>query len=151
MRRHLRGIDHAVILTRDLDRAHAAYGQLGFTLSARGHHSLGSQNHCIVFERDYLELLAVPRPHPALQYFVDYVAVGEGLAALALATDDASAAHAELAAAGIATDPPLDLSRAVEGLGDASFRIAQLPIAQTPGCRTFACQHFTPEVVWRAE
>ena len=151
MRRHLRGIDHAVILTRDLDRAHAAYARLGFTLTSRGYHSLGSQNHCVVFERDYLELMAVPRPHPALQYFVDYLAAGDGLAALALATGDAGAAHAELAADGIAADPPLDFSRPVEGLGDASFRITQLPVAQTPGCRTFACQHKTPEVVWRAE
>jgi catechol 2,3-dioxygenase-like lactoylglutathione lyase family enzyme len=151
MRKHLRGIDHAVILTRDLDRAQAAYGRLGFTLTSRGYHSLGSQNHCIVFERDYLELLAVPRPHPALQSFVNYLAAGEGLAALALATDDAGAAQAELAADGVAADPPLDFSRPVEGLGDASFRIAQLPVAQTPGCHTFACQHKTPEVVWRAE
>jgi catechol 2,3-dioxygenase-like lactoylglutathione lyase family enzyme len=151
MRRYIRGIDHAVILTRDLDRAHAAYVRLGFTLTPRGHHTLGSQNHCIVFERDYLELMAVPQPHPALQSFVDYLAGGEGLGALALATEDAGAAQAELVEAGVAADPPLDLSRPVEGLGDASFRIAQLPVAQTPGCRTFACQHFTPEIVWRAE
>jgi catechol 2,3-dioxygenase-like lactoylglutathione lyase family enzyme len=151
MRRHIRGIDHVVILTRDLERARDTYGRLGFTLTPRGYHTLGSRNHCIMFGRDYLELLAVPRPHPAQLYYTEFLARGEGLAALALATDDANAAHAELAAAGIAADPPLDFSRPVEGLADASFRIVQLPVAQTPGCRTFLCQHFTRGVVWRPE
>lgn len=154
MRRHLRGIDHVVILTHDLERARDTYARLGFTLTPRGHHSLGSQNHCIMFGREYLELMAVPKPHPALQYFTDFLARGEGLAAIALATDDANAAHAELRGAEITADPPLDFSRPVElpdGTHDAAFRIVQLPIAQTPGCGMFLCQHFTREVVWRPE
>jgi len=152
MRRHIRGLDHAVILVRDLERARRSYERLGFTLTPRGHHTLGSQNHCIMFGRDYLELLAVPRPHPALAYFTDFLARGEGLGALALATDDANAAHGELVAAGVAADPPLDFSRPVElpdGARDAAFRIVQLPPADTPGCRAFLCQHFTRELVWR--
>lgn len=154
MRRHLLGIDHVVVLTHDLERARDTYARLGFTLTPRGHHTLGSQNHCIMFGRDYVELMAVPKAHPALQYFTDFLAKGEGLAAIALATDDADAAHAGLAGAAIAADPPLDLSRPVEladGTHDAAFRIVQLPVAQTPGCRMFLCQHFTPEVVWRSE
>lgn len=154
MRRHLLGIDHVVILTHDLERARDTYARLGFTLTPRGHHTLGSQNHCIMFGRDYLELMAVPQPHPALQYFTDFLAKGEGLAAIALATDDANAAHAELYRAGITADPPLDFSRPValaDGTHDAAFRIVQLPIAQTPGCRMFLCQHFTRDVVWRPE
>ena len=154
MRSHIFGIDHVVILTRELDRARETYARLGFRLTPRGFHTLGSQNHCIMFERDYIELLAVPKPHPAMQYFTDFLVRGEGLAAIALACDDADAAHAELRTAGIEADPPLDFSRPVQrpdGTHDASFRIVQLPVAQTPGCRVFLCQHFTREVVWRAE
>ena len=154
MRGHVLGIDHVVILTHDLERARDTYARLGFTLTPRGYHTLGSQNHCIMFGRDYLELMGVPKPHPALQYFTDFLVKGEGLAAIALGTDDANAAHAELASAGIKADPPLDFSRPVEladGTHDAAFRIVQLPIAQTPGCRMFLCQHFTREVVWRPE
>lgn len=154
MRRHVLGIDHAVILTRDLEHAREIYRRLGFTLTPRGYHTLGSQNHCIMFARDYLELMAVPQPYPAMQYLSDFLAHGEGLAAVALATDDANAAHAELAGAGIQADPPLDFSRPVklaDGTHDAAFRIVQLPVAQTPGCRMFLCQHFTREVVWRPE
>lgn len=151
MRRHVQGIDHVVVLVRDLDKAQHAYARMGFALTPRGFHTLGSQNHCLMFGSDYVELLAVPRPHPALQAFTDFLAKGEGLGAIALGTDDAGGLHASLAADGIAADPPLDFSRPVDGQGDARFRIVYLPPDASPGCRVFACQHFTREVVWRPE
>jgi catechol 2,3-dioxygenase-like lactoylglutathione lyase family enzyme len=151
MRAHIRGLDHAVILVRDLDRARDTYERLGFTLTPRGFHSLGSQNHCIMFEHDYIELMAVPKPHPAFQYFSDFLARGEGVGAIALATDDAAAAHAEIARAGIAAEAPLALSRPVQDLGEARFSLVMLPPAQTPGFRTFICQHHTRDIVWRPE
>jgi len=150
--RHITGLDHAVILVRDLDRARDTYERLGFTLTPRGHHSLGSRNHCIMFGRDYLELMALPAaPPPAFQYFAEFLRRGEGVGALALATDDAAAAHAELARAGIAAEAPLALSRPVDNFGEARFTLVQLPPAQTPGFRSFLCQHHTREIVWRAE
>lgn len=148
------GIDHVVVLVHDLDHARDLYLRLGFTLTPRGHHTLGSQNHCIMFGRDYVELLAVPRAHSAMQYYSDFLARGEGLAAIAMSTDDANGAQARFVAAGIAADAPLDFSRPVElpgGTRDARFRIVQLPAEQTPGCRMFVCQHFTRDVVWRPE
>jgi len=151
MRRHIRGLDHVVILVHDLERAHDTYQRLGFTLTPRGYHSLGSRNHCIMFGRDYIELMAVPKPHPAIQYFSDFLANGEGLGAIALATDDADGARAELTKSGIAAEAPLDLSRPVAGLGKARFRLVQLPPGQTPGCLMFLCQHLTRKIVWRKE
>src|SRR5512145_919401 len=110
MRKHLNGIDHVVVLVRDLERARDAYARMAFTLTPRGYHTLAAQNHCIMFGRDYIELLSVPKPHPAMQYFTDFLAQGEGLGAVALATDDAAAARAGMTAAGIAADEPLDFS-----------------------------------------
>lgn len=154
MRRAITGIDHVVIAVRDLDRAQETYTRLGFTLTPRGFHTLGSANHCIMFGGDYVELLALPLQHPAMRYYADFLARGEGLAAVALASTDADAAYAELAADGIEADAPLDFSRPVElpnGERDAAFRIVQLAPAQTPGCRSFVCQHRTPDLVWRPE
>jgi len=152
MFRHLVGLDHAVILVRDLERARETYERLGFTLTPLGRHSLGSRNHCIMFGRDYLELMALPASlPPALQRFAERLASGEGVGALALATDDAAAAHAELLRAGIAAEAPLALSRPVEGLGEARFTLVQLPPEATPGLHAFVCQHHTRELVWRAE
>jgi hypothetical protein len=152
MRVPISGIDHVVVAVRDLDHAKSVYERLGFTLTPRGVHTLGSQNHCVMFERDYFELLAPPKAHPAMQYYNDFLALGEGLAAIALATQDAAGAHEALRANGVAAEAPLDFARPVElpdGPRDAAFRIVQLPLEQTPGCRTFLCQHFTPDVVWR--
>jgi catechol 2,3-dioxygenase-like lactoylglutathione lyase family enzyme len=154
MRVPISGIDHVVIAVRDLDHARAVYERLGFTLTPRGVHTLGSQNHCVMFERDYFELLAPPKAHPAMQYYNEFLARGEGLAAIALATQDATAAYDALRANGVAAETPLDFARPVElpeGTRDAAFRIVQLPPEQTPGCRTFLCQHFTRDVVWRPE
>jgi hypothetical protein len=151
MRPHLQGIDHVVILVRDLDHAREAWQRMGFALTPRGFHTLGSQNHCLMFGRDYIELLALPKPHPAMQHYADFLAKGEGLGAIALATDDAAGLRAGFAAEGIPAEAPLDFSRPVQGQGDARFRIVQLPAGVSPGCRMFACQHFTRELVWRPE
>ena len=154
MRQHLQGIDHVVIAVRDIAQSAVSFRRLGFTLTPHGRHTMGSENHCVMFERDYFELLSVPVAHPVTRYYQDFLRDGEGLAALALATDDARGFHAELTADGIAADAPVDFSRPVQlahGTFDASFRITQLAAEATPAGRVFACQHFTREVVWRPE
>lgn len=143
-----------VIAVADLDQAAADFARLGFSLTPRGRHTMGSENHCAMFPGDYFELLAVPADHPVTRYYSDFLAHGDGLAALALKTDDAAGFHAQLANAGINAAPPVDFSRPVilpEGVRDAAFRITQLDPRETPGGRTFACQHFTRDVVWRPE
>lgn len=152
MRPHVLGIDHAVILVHDLDKARDAYTRMGFTLTPRGYHTLGSQNHCIMLGRDYVELLAMT--HPSQQYFTDFLARSEGLAALALATDDAAGARDGLAQAGIAANPPIEFSRPVDlpgGTRDAAFKVVHLSPELTPGARLFFCQHYTRDVVWRPD
>jgi len=133
----LPGIDHAVVAVRDLDAAAASFRALGFTLTPRGHHSIGSQNHCIMLGSTYIELLAAPVSHPWLEY---YRAFGEGLAAIALSTTDADAAYRELKDRG--AKPPIDLARPVEG-GVARFRLVQIEGAP----QVFICQHLTRELV----
>ena len=135
-------IDHAVIAVRDLDEAAADFRALGFTLTPRGHHSTGSQNHCIMFGSTYLELLAAPKSHPWLDYYRSFLETGDGLAAIALSTDDADAACRELEGA----KAPMDLARPVEG-AVARFRLVQ--IENVP--YVFLCQHLTRDLVWRPE
>jgi len=58
------GIDHAVVMVKDLDKAAENYKGLGFTVSPRGTHSahMGSGNYTIMFDPDYMELLGVLTP-----------------------------------------------------------------------------------------
>src|SRR5882757_530912 len=55
------GIDHAVVMVRDLDKAAENWKRLGFTVSPRGTHSahIGSGNYTIMLDPDYIELLGV--------------------------------------------------------------------------------------------
>jgi len=136
-----------VIAVRDLDAAAAGFRALGFTLTPRGFHSIGSQNHCIMFAATYVELLAAPIEHSWLDHYRRFLHQhGDGLAAIALATHDADAVHAQLRAHGVAVKPPMDLSRPVEG-GVARFRLVQIEGAPA----VFICQHLTRELVWRRE
>ncbi|MBE0615030.1 MAG: VOC family protein [Burkholderiales bacterium] len=154
MRKHIKGIDHVVIATRDLDATRDTFERMGFTLTPRGHHTLGSENHCVMFGHDYFELLMVPQRLPGREYYYDFARIGDGLAAVALKTDNARGAFGELNAAALAPTEPVDFSRPVqiaEGAKTASFRITQLRLEQTPGGQVFLCQHFTREVVWRPE
>lgn len=54
-------LDHVVInVLFEMDGAAALMSQLGFTLTARGFHSLGSINHLMAFDDHYLKLIGLP-------------------------------------------------------------------------------------------
>jgi len=156
MRSHIHGIDHVVVVVHDLDLARDTFARMGFTVTPRGYHTVGSQNHCVMLGRDYVELLASPEanPHPSRQYYTDFARAGEGLAAIALQSRSAKGAYTELLWAGFGPTDPLELSRPVElpaGARDAKFRITQVAPGATPGGRVFVCEHLTRELVWRPE
>jgi hypothetical protein len=156
MRSHIQGIDHVVVVVHDLGLARDTFARMGFTVTPRGVHTVGSQNHCVMFGRDYIELLVSPEqnPHPSRQYYTDFARAGEGLAAIALASRSAKGAYTELLWAGFAPSDPLELARPVElagGARDAKFRITQIPPGVMPGGRVFVCEHLTRELVWRPE
>ena len=145
-----------VLVVRDLDAARDTFARMGLTVTPRGHHTLGSQNHCVMFGDDYIELLWSPEgnPHPSRQYYTEFARAGEGLAAIALKTDSARGAYTEMLWAGFAPSDPADLARPVElpeGAREARFRVSMAAPDKTPGARLFACEHLTREVVWRPE
>jgi hypothetical protein len=141
-------IDHAVIAVRDLADAARDFAQLGFTLTPLGRHSIGSRNHCIMLGSTYLELLEPAGEHPWLAYYRDFVACGGGLAALALATDDAEASYRALIAQEVPAEPPMDLARPVALDGES--RLARFRLVQVSR-EVFLCEHLTRELVWRRE
>jgi hypothetical protein len=64
MRRAITGIDHCVVLVRELDAARSRYQRLGFTVAPRGLHppDHGTGNHTVMLEREYVELMGVVAP-----------------------------------------------------------------------------------------
>jgi catechol 2,3-dioxygenase-like lactoylglutathione lyase family enzyme len=153
------GIDHAVVMVKDLDAAAANWQRLGFTLSPRGTHSpaLGSGNYTIMFGQDYIELLGVltPTEHnaPSRAFLAER---GDGIERIAFTTTDATKGADELRDLGLEAIGPIDFGRPVSlpggGEGEARFSIFQWPLAEAPaGLRIFACQHHTRDTVWIPE
>jgi Glyoxalase-like domain len=153
------GIDHAVIMVKDLDKAAVNWKRLGFTVSPRGTHSahMGSGNYTIMLDPDYMELLGVltPTEHNApARAFLDKR--GEGIERIAFTAVDSAAGAEEIRARGHVPIGPTDFERPVTmpngTLSAARFRIFQWPTAEAPGgVRIFACQHKTRETVWIPE
>jgi hypothetical protein len=145
-------IDHVGVNVRDrIDEGQATYERLGFTLTPRGYHSLGSMNHLAVFGTDYLELIAVPAGQTDR---ADIMTAPEGLNGLVFASEDAAATHAALATAGVAAQPPMQFTRPValpDGPQDATFRTVHLTSRATGLGRLYFCQHLTRDLVWRDE
>jgi hypothetical protein len=150
------GIDHAVVVTRDLDQAAENWKRLGFTISPRGTHSakMGSGNYTIMLDPDYIELLGVltetEHNAPTRSFLAQR---GEGIERIAFTAIDSAAGAEEIRARGYAALGPTDFERPVsmpDGTRSAAkFRIFQWPIAEAPaGIRIFACQHKTRETVW---
>ena len=151
----MRPLDHIVFNARDrMDEVAALFEQLGFIVTARGHHSLGSINHTVVFEDDYLELLGYPPGAPPARR-PELVTRPLGLMATVLHSADADATHAELRQAGLAPRPVQAFTRPVAlaggAGGDASFRVTRLEPDAVPGSWFYFCQHLTPALVWRRE
>lgn len=145
-------LDHVVVNARDrLDEAAGCYRRLGFTLTPRGYHTLGSMNHLAVFGTDYLELIAAP---PGETRRPEILAAPSGLNGLVFGSEDASATHAALTAAGVPAEPHEQFSRPVElpgGAEDAVFRTVRLRPDAVPAGRVYFCQHLTRRLVWRDE
>jgi catechol 2,3-dioxygenase-like lactoylglutathione lyase family enzyme len=152
------GLDHVVVVVRDLEDAARAWSDLGFTLSPRGTHSahMGTGNYTIMLGDDYIELLGVLAATPRNASTRDWLARREGVERVAFTTTDAAAGVAQLQARGIAASGPLDFGRPVDlpdGTStEARFRTFDWPHDERPsGLRLFACEHLTRSAVWIPE
>ena len=152
------GIDHVVIMVKDLDKAAENWKRLGFTISPRGTHSahMGSGNYTIMLDPDYIELLGVLAPTEHNAPARSFLEKREGIERIAFTAVDSAAGAEEIRARGYAPIGPTDFERPVtmpDGtLSAAKFRTFQWPTAEAPGgVRIFACQHKTRETVWIPE
>jgi hypothetical protein len=153
------GIDHAVVVVTDLDKAASNWKRLGFTVSPRGTHSakMGTGNYTIMLGSDYIELigiLAETEHNAPTRAFL--ARRGEGIERIAFTAVDAAAGAEEIRARGYTALGPTDFERPVtmpDGtLSAAKFSTFQWPIEEAPaGLRIFACQHKTRETVWIAQ
>ncbi len=143
-------LDHLVInVLFDMDRAAAAMSQLGFTVTPRGYHTLGSINHLMMVDGAYLELIGLPSGTDVLRK--DLLESPRGLNGLVFKADDIDACRSTLLESGLAMLEPNSFSRPVtiEGVEHiARFRTVRTAPGLFEAGRVYYCQHLTPELVW---
>ncbi|MBI3505296.1 MAG: VOC family protein [Proteobacteria bacterium] len=149
------GIDHVIVGTGDLEAARSAWAKLGFTLTPRGRHKgWGTGNYCIMFERDYVELLGMVDPAGFDNGLGAMLAKqGDGLLGFALAAADADEAAAWFASRGRPHERK-DLGRLLElpeGPIELKFALAMAKEAWPGGLKPFVTGHLTRELAWRPE
>jgi Glyoxalase-like domain len=145
-------LDHVVIDVREqVDEAMRGFAALGFQLTPRGRHTLGSVNHLAMFATDYLELLGFALDGASRLEITRFPA---GLNGLVFKTGDADIVHREAQAAGLPVLPVQAFSRPVilDGVSqDARFRTTRLDADKIAMGRVYFCEHRTTELVWRPE
>ena len=145
-------LDHVVIDVRDrIDEAMRCFASLGFQLTPRGRHTLGSVNHLAMFTTDYLELLGFGEDGAIRRELARFPV---GLNGLVFKTTDADLVHRHAAATGLPVVPVQAFSRPVVLDGtkhDARFRTTILDPDQVAMGRVYFCEHLTPDLVWRPE
>jgi hypothetical protein len=142
--------DHAVLnLHYDLDAGEKLFRALGFNVTPRSFHTLGSMNNLIVFGTNYLELIGLDpsNPNPRKE-LLDWPV---GLNGLVYGSDDIDVTAARLRSGRLPVLEPKAFSREVviEGVADeARFRTVHLEPGYFAASRLYFCEHQTPHLVW---
>jgi len=154
----MKGINHLVLASHDLEALRSAYQALGFTVMPRGQLlPFGISNSIVLLHDNFLELLSITGPHPehSTGHFSfgafnrDYLTRHEGFSMLVLDTLDARADIAFWREAGLQVYEPVDVSRmATMPDGENAklgFSLAFVTHPGAPWFRVFACQVHRPQ------
>lgn len=158
----LPGIDHPLILMRDIEAGRAFYARLGFTVTPVGRHPWGTSTALAVLECSALELMGIYDESliDGLEvggfrfgrHMRDALAEREGMALVALHSRDVSGDGAAMAARGIATQGRIDFRRRVRPPGlDWDEAVVSLEILLDPALPRvshFLAQQHKPHLLW---
>ena len=146
-------LDHIAINVKDnMDEAYQLFSELGFTLTPRGYHSLGSINHSMVFKNDYLELIGIPRGQPITRPELKKAEIG--INGLVFKSNDIKKTYQHLLNNQLSNIPPRNFSRPVDINGienEAKFETVSIKDNVFKAGRIYFCDHLTPNLVWIPE
>ena len=146
-------LDHIAINVKDkMDEASQLFSELGFTLTPRGYHSLGSINHSMVFKNDYLELIGIPRGQPITRPELKKAEIG--INGLVFKSNNIKKTYQHLLNNQLSNIPPRKFSRPVDINGienEAKFETVSIKDNVFKAGRIYFCDHLTPNLVWIPE
>ena len=146
-------LDHiAINVKENMDEAYKLFSELGFTLTPRGYHTLGSINHSMVFKNDYLELIGTPKGKPITRPELKNAEIG--INGLVFKSDNIKKTYQHLINMKLSNFPPRYFSRPVEINGierEAKFETVSIKDNIFKAGRVYFCNHLTPNLVWIPE
>lgn len=158
------GLDHIVLMVRDLDAAAADFARMGFQIGGENIHPFGTKNRLIQLHGFFIELLAVAAPAIVPTWTTDAFSfsqfnrsflerIGEGASMLVLESGDAAADQRNFDNIGIAKGDLFAFERKGQ-LSDGTevdlgFRLAFALDDSIPDAGFFVCeQTHRPENFW---
>ncbi len=156
------GIDHPLILVRDIEAAIATYAALGFTMTPVGKHPWGTSTSLAMFDQCLIELMSLydeslidEKPVGSFRFgrtIRDHLAEREGISLLALHSDDAEGDEAAVAGRGIRCQGTIRFGRDVtlpDGRADRTATTLKiLADPQLPRLSNFMCQQHRPDLIY---
>src|SRR5262245_24908450 len=139
----LSGFDHVTLAVREVDSAIALYTSLlGREPSWRGSHpELGTRAALFALDNSLIELMGPAPDVPEAEALREWLqSRGDGLQALAFATDDAAACSRELRARGVRATPPQPGAARGDDGTERSYVTVELSARQTRGLSVFAVE-----------
>jgi hypothetical protein len=159
------GIDHPLVMVRDIEAAAAQYRRLGFNTAPTGFHPWGTSTSLIVLERSAIELMGIYDEtlldlHAVGdfrfgRYVSDALSEREGVYLVALYSEDAPGDRARVQALGISAQGRIDFRRKVNAPGgdwdEAVVTLEILVDPALPRASNFLAQQHRPELLWVPE
>jgi hypothetical protein len=156
-------INHVGMVARDLSATVSRFEAMGFMLTPYSPHSgawkpgekvqnFGSGNRCIMFERNYLEILANEDPAKPTPRLAGYLKHHQGAHIICFNTEDSHTVDKRLAGAGIRTSGVIPLQRDIdtpEGVRTAKFERVQFAPDDSPEGYIQAARHLTPQYIYQ--
>lgn len=158
----LPGIDHPLILLRDIEAGRNFYTRLGFTVTPVGRHPWGTSTSLAVLERSAIELMGIydeslidglaAGDFRFGRHMRDALAEREGMSLVALHSRDARADGAAMRARGVPGQGGIDFRRRVRPPGmDWDEAVVSLEILLDPAlprASHFLAQQHKPHLLW---
>jgi hypothetical protein len=159
------GLEHPLVVSDDVDALAERYRALGFAPTRKGYNPWGTGTQLVLFPDNFIELMGIDDRRlidvPSEtgfrfgRFIADQLERREGIAMIALHSDDAAADVAAVTARGVAPDGLVKFRREVTlpdgGKDTAVVSLAMLIDWQQPQLSLFICQQLRPEFVWVPE
>jgi hypothetical protein len=156
------GLEHPLVVSRNIDRLAENYRAMGFAPTRKGFHPWGTATQLVLFPDNFIELMGIDDrsliDEPSAsgfrfgRFIAEQLGRREGVAMLALHSDDARADLAAVTARGVETDGLVDFHREVMlpdgSMDEAVVTLAMLIDWEQPQLSNFICQQHRPEFVW---